>query len=151
MILAVGNDAQFARFCRVAGCPELADDDRFARNAGRVRHREVLVPLLAERLKRRPRAEWLAALEAAKVPCGPINDLADVFADPQVLARAMTVDLPHPLAGSVRLVGSPIKLSATPVRYRRAPPLLGADTESVLAEHGYDAGAIAELRRSGVI
>ena len=151
VILAVGNDAQFARFCRVAGCPELADDDRFARNAGRVRHREVLVPLLAERLKRRPRSEWLAALEAAKVPCGPINDLADVFADPQVLARAMTVDLPHPLAGSVRLVGSPIKLSATPVRYRRAPPLLGADTESVLAEHGYDAGAIAELRRSGVI
>ena len=151
VILAVGNDAQFARFCRVAGCPELADDDRFARNAGRVRHREVLVPLLAEHLKRRPRAEWLAALEAAKVPCGPINDLADVFADPQVLARAMTVDLPHPLAGSVRLVGSPIKLSATPVQYRRAPPLLGADADSVLAEHGYDANAIAELRRSGVI
>jgi crotonobetainyl-CoA:carnitine CoA-transferase CaiB-like acyl-CoA transferase len=151
LILAVGNDAQFARFCGVAGCPELAEDDRFARNAGRVRNRAVLVPLLAERLKQRPRSEWLTKLEAAKVPCGPINDLADVFADPQVLARAMTVELQHPLAGSVRLVGSPIKLSATPVRYLRAPPLLGADTESVLAEHGYDAEAIAALRRSGVI
>ncbi len=116
VILAVGNDAQFARFCRVAGCLELAEDDRFARNAGRVRHRTVLVPLLAERLKQRPRAEWLAALDAAKVPCGPINDLADVFSDPQVLARSMTVDLPHPLSGSVRLVASPIKLSATPVQ-----------------------------------
>ena len=151
VILAVGNDAQFARFCRVAGCPELAEDERFARNAGRVRHRSVLVPLLAEHLKRRPRAEWLAALEAAKVPCGPINDLADVFADPQVLARAMTVDLAHPLAGSVRLVGSPIKLSATPVQYHRAPPLLGADTDSVLADYGFDPAQVRALRSSGAI
>ena len=99
LILAVGNDAQFARFCAVAGCSELAADPRFARNAGRVRDRAVLVPLLAARLKLRPRAEWLSALEAAKVPCGPINDLADVFADPQVRERAMTVELPHPLVG----------------------------------------------------
>jgi crotonobetainyl-CoA:carnitine CoA-transferase CaiB-like acyl-CoA transferase len=151
LILAVGNDAQFARFCAIAGCSELALDERFARNAGRVRHRSVLVPLLAARLKLKPRAEWLAALEAAKVPCGPINDLADVFADPQVQARAMTVELAHPRAGSVRVVANPIRLSATPVRYRCAPPLLGADTDAVLAEFGFDAAAIAALRESGAI
>jgi len=151
LILAVGNDTQFARFCAVAGCAELAGDDRFARNAGRVRHRAVLVPLLAARLKLRPRAAWLADLEAAKVPCGPINDLAEVFADPHVRERDMTVEMPHPLAGSVRVVASPIKLAATPVRYRRPPPLLGADTEAVLAELGFDAAAIARLRARGAI
>ena len=151
LILAVGNDTQFARFCAVAGCAELAGDDRFARNAGRVRHRAVLVPLLAARLKLRPRAAWLADLEAAKVPCGPINDLAEVFADPHVRERDMTVEMPHPLAGSVRVVASPMKLAATPVRYRRPPPLLGADTEAVLAELGFDAAAIARLRARGAI
>jgi crotonobetainyl-CoA:carnitine CoA-transferase CaiB-like acyl-CoA transferase len=151
LILAVGNDAQFARFCLVAGCPELAEDPRFARNADRVRNRGVLVPMLAARLTQRPRADWLGALAAAKVPCGPINDLGDVFADPQVLARAMTVDLPHPLAGSVRLVGSPMKLSATPVQYRRAPPLLGADTDAVLAELGLGAEAIRALKDAGAV
>ena len=151
MILAVGNDGQFARFCAVAGCAELARDPRFARNADRVRHRATLVPLLAATLKRRPRRDWLEALEAAKVPCGPINDLADVFADPQVQARGMTVDVAHPLAGSIRLVSSPMKLSATPVRHDRAPPLLGADTEPVLAEFGLDAAAIAALRSAGAI
>jgi crotonobetainyl-CoA:carnitine CoA-transferase CaiB-like acyl-CoA transferase len=151
LILAVGNDAQFARFCAVAGCPELAADERFSRNAGRVRHRAVLVPLLAARLVLRPRAEWLAALEAAKVPCGPINDLAEVFADPQVQDRGMTVEMPHPLAGTVRLVASPIKLTATPVRYRLPPPLLGQDTDDVLAELGFDAAAIAGLRKRGAI
>jgi len=151
LILAVGNDAQFARLCAVAGCSELATDPRFARNAGRVRNRAVLVPLLSARLKLRTRAEWLSDLEAAKVPAGPINDLAEVFADPHVRHRAMAVELPHPLAGSVRLVASPIKLGATPVRYRRAPPLLGADTDAVLAEIGLDAPAIAALRRAGAI
>ena len=151
LILAVGNDAQFGRFCAVAGCPELAADLRFARNAGRVRHRAALVPLLAARLKLRPRAAWLADLEAAKVPCGPINDLAEVFADPQVRERAMTVEMPHSLAGTVRMVANPIKLGATPVRYRRAPPLLGADTDEVLGELGLDAATIADLRRRGAI
>jgi len=151
LILAVGNDAQFARFCAVAGCAELATDDRFARNAGRVRHRAILVPLLAARLKMRPRAAWLADLETAKVPCGPINDLAEVFADPQVHERGMTVEMPHPLAGSVRMVASPMKLAVTPVRYRRAPPVLGADTDAVLAELGLDAAAIAGLRARGAI
>ncbi len=151
LILAVGNDSQFARFCTVAGCDELAVDERFARNAGRVRHRDVLVPLLAARMKLKARAEWLVQLEAAKVPAGPINDLAEVFADPQVQVREMTVDMPHPVAGSVRLVASPIKLAATPVSYRRAPPELGADTDAVLAEFGFDAASIALLRACGAI
>ncbi len=151
LILAVGNDAQFARFCAVAGCGELALDPRFARNADRVRHRATLVPLLAAVLKRRDRRDWLEALEATKVPCGPINDLADVFADPQVRAREMTVEVAHPLAGPIRLVASPLKLSATPVRYDRAPPLLGADTEEVLAGFGLDPAAIAALRSAGAI
>ncbi len=151
LILAVGNDGQFARFCALAGCSELATDQRFVRNAGRVRHREILVPLLAARLKLKPRAEWLAELESAKVPAGPINDLAEVFADPQVKVREMTVDMPHPVAGSVRLVASPIKLAATPVSYRRSPPVLGADTDSVLSEFGLDDAAIASLRAAGAI
>ena len=151
LILAVGNDGQFARFCAVAGCPGLAADPRFARNAGRVRERAVLVPLLADRMRTKTRGEWLEALEAAKVPCGPINDLGEVFADPQVRARAMTVGVPHPLAGTLTLVASPIKLGRTPVQYRRAPPLLGADTDAVLAESGLDAEAIASLHASGAI
>ena len=151
LILAVGNDGQFARFCAVAGRPELATDPRFAVNASRVRHRSTLVPILAELLKQKVRSEWLASLEAAKVPCGPINDLADVFADPQVRSREMTVDLPHPLAGNVRVVASPLKLSATPVQYRLAPPLLGADTDAVLREFGLDEAAIALLRQTSSI
>jgi crotonobetainyl-CoA:carnitine CoA-transferase CaiB-like acyl-CoA transferase len=151
MILAVGNDGQFAKFCEVAGCPELARDTRFTRNADRVRHRSVLVPMLAERMRQRPKAEWLAALEAAKVPCGPINDLAEVFADPQVQARGMTVQLPHPLAEQVRLVASPMKLSATPVQYRRPPPLLGEHTDEVLAEAGLSPDDIAAVRAAGVL
>ena len=151
LILAVGNDGQFARFCTVAGCPELAADPRFARNAGRVRERAMLVPLLAQRMRTRSRSAWLDALEAAKVPCGPINDLAEVFADPQVRARAMTVEVPHPLAGALRLVASPMKLGRTPVQYRRAPPLLGADTDAVLAESGLDPEAIESLRAKGAI
>src|SRR5450432_1461984 len=151
LILAVGNDAQFARFCAVAGCDELALDARFARNADRVRHRGTLVPLLAAALKERTRAAWMADLEAAKVPCGPINDLAEVFADPQVRSRDMTVEMAHPLAGSIRVVASPLKLSGTPVRYRLAPPLLGADTEQILAEFGFGPAAIASLRGEGAI
>ena len=146
LILAVGNDAQFERFCQVAGIPELARDPRYARNAGRVGARAELVPLLARVLVTRSRADWLTALEAAKVPCGPINDLAEVFADPQVRSRAMTVRMPHPLAGEVELVASPLHLSATPVQYRRPPPLLGQHTDEVLAEVGLDASEIARLR-----
>ena len=147
MIVAVGNDSQFAKFCEVAGAPQVAQDARFARNAERVRHRATLVPLLAMLMKARTRSDWLAALEAAKVPSGPINDLADVFADPHVQAREMTVRLPHPLAGAVTLVASPMKLSATPVQYRRPPPLLGEHTAEVLREFGIDTdGAEREIR-----
>ena len=151
LILAVGNDGQYAKFCDVAGVPELAADPRFVRNADRVRHRATLVPLLAEVLKRRGKADWLAALEAAKVPCGAINDLAEVFADPQVRARCMTVDVPHPLAGSVPLVASPVRMSRTPVQYRRAPPLLGEHTAEVLREFGVDAAQCATLQEQGAI
>jgi len=151
VILAVGNDKQFERFCAVAGCAELARDPRFARNAERVRHRGVLVPLLAERLRTRARAQWLAELDAANVPCGPINDLADVFADPHVAARGMTLAVDHPLNPLLRLVASPMKLSATPVSLRRAPPLLGQHTAEVLAEFGFDAAEVARLRAGGVI
>jgi crotonobetainyl-CoA:carnitine CoA-transferase CaiB-like acyl-CoA transferase len=151
MILAVGNDGQFAKFCEVAGCAGLAQDERFRKNADRVRHRDVLVPLLAEVMKQRGRQAWLSALEAAKVPCGPINSLAEVFDDPQVHARGMTVPVPHPLTDELRLVASPIKLSATPVQYRQAPPLLGQHTEQVLAEFGVSACELAALRQQGVV
>lgn len=151
LILAVGNDQQFERFCAVAGCAELARDERYARNAARVRHRETLVPLLAERLRQRVRADWMAALEAAKVPCGPINDLAEVFADPQVCERGMTVTVPHPHSDALELVASPMKLSATPVRVTRPPPLLGQHTDEVLAEIGIDATARQGLRERGII
>jgi crotonobetainyl-CoA:carnitine CoA-transferase CaiB-like acyl-CoA transferase len=151
LILAVGNDSQFAKFCEVAGQPGLAADPRFARNADRVRHRAVLVPMLAALMKARTRADWLQSLEAAKVPSGPINDLADVFADPQVRERQMTVSLPHPLAGSVKLVASPMKFSATPVQYQRPPPLLGEHTSEVLRELGLSERDIAALRATNTV
>jgi crotonobetainyl-CoA:carnitine CoA-transferase CaiB-like acyl-CoA transferase len=151
LILAVGNDGQFERFCAVAGCPELARDERYSRNAARVRHREALVPLLAATMRTRGRADWLAALDAAGVPCGPINDLAEVFADPQVQERGMRVALAHPLVNRLELVASPMKLSATPVQLRLAPPLLGQHTGEVLAELGLDADEIAVLRAQGAL
>ena len=152
IILAVGNDGQFAKFCQVAGRPELASDARYARNQDRVRHRAELVPLLEQVLKTRGKADWLAALEAAKVPCGAINNLAEVFADPQVRARDMVHEWKHPLADGLRLVNSPLKLGATPVRHDLPPPLLGQHTGEVLGEVlGYDAERIAALRAQEVI
>ncbi|TCO81033.1 crotonobetainyl-CoA:carnitine CoA-transferase CaiB-like acyl-CoA transferase [Plasticicumulans lactativorans] len=152
LILAVGNDAQFARFCEVAGVAELARDPRFATNRARVAHRAELVPLLAARMALKPRDAWLAELGRVNVPCGPINTLDQVFADPQVQHRGLRVDLPHPLAGSVPGVGSPLKLSATPVEYGGAPPTLGQHTDSVLGELlGYPRDAIERLRAHGVV
>lgn len=133
MILAVGNDGQFARFCQVAGHPEWAQDERFATNPQRVRHRTELIPLLRQTTVMRTTAEWVSALEQADVPCGPVNRLDQVFADPQVQARGIRVDLPHPL-GTVSTVASPVRLSATPVQYRRPPPLVGQHTEEVLRD-----------------
>ncbi|CAA9411662.1 MAG: L-carnitine dehydratase/bile acid-inducible protein F [uncultured Ramlibacter sp.] len=134
VIIAVGNDGQFAKFCEVAGAPELARDPRFGRNQDRVRNRAVLVPLLEALMKTRPKARWLADLEAAKVPCGAINNLAEVFADPQVRQRGMVTEWDHPLAPGLRLVSSPMKLSGTPVRTDLAPPLLGQHTREVLVD-----------------
>jgi crotonobetainyl-CoA:carnitine CoA-transferase CaiB-like acyl-CoA transferase len=152
VIVAVGNDGQFRKLCEVAGCPELGRDERFATNPARVKHRELLVPLLAARIRERPVQHWADALEAAGVPCGPINDIGQAFADPQVRARGMRVEMPHPAAGTVALVASPMKLSRTPPEYRLPPPLLGQHTDEVLAERlGYDAQAIAGLRAAGVI
>ena len=151
LILAVGNDKQFAKFSELAGRPDWASDPRFVTNADRVRHRALLVPQLAEAIKARPRDVWLAALEAAKVPCGAINNLAQAFADPQVQAREMTVALPHPLSDGLRLVASPMKLSATPVAYRHAPPLLGQHTRELLAEAGLSSADIEALLVARVV
>ncbi|MBK8336960.1 MAG: CoA transferase [Sterolibacteriaceae bacterium] len=152
MILAIGNDSQFARFCEVAGRAELAADARFSSNAQRVAWRAELIPLLRQTTVMRTTREWIVALEQAGVPCGPINDLAGVFADPQVVARGLRIELPHPLAGSVPLVANPIRYSATPVEYRNAPPLLGRDTASALRDWlGCDAARIAALVAQGAV
>ena len=152
LILAVGNDGQFAKFCEVAGRPELAADPRFAKNQDRVRNRGVLVPMLEAVMRGRTKADWLAALEAAKVPCGAINNLAEVFDDPQVNQRGMVTEWEHPLHLGLRLVSSPMKLSATPVRSELPPPLLGQHTEEVLRELlACNDGRLAELRNLKVI
>jgi crotonobetainyl-CoA:carnitine CoA-transferase CaiB-like acyl-CoA transferase len=152
IIVAVGNDNQYAKFCAVAGRPDLATDTRFARNQDRVRHRAVLVPLLEAIMKTRRKADWLPALEAAKVPCGAINNLAEVFADPHVRERGMVTQWQHPLAGDLNLVSSPIKLSATPVRTDHPPPLLGQHTHEVLSGVlGLSAAQIEQLQQQGVI
>ena len=152
IILAVGNDGQYAKFCEVAGRPDLASEPRFVKNADRVRHRAELVPLLEAVMKTRPKADWLSALEAAKVPCGAINSLDEVFADPQVQARGMVTHWPHPLRAELPLVSSPIKLEKTPVRTDRPPPMLGQHTDEVLGELlGVDAARLATLRDRQVI
>lgn len=152
IILAIGNDGQFRKFAEAAGRPEWAEDPRFAGNAQRVANRGVLVPLIRQVTVFRTTAEWVSLLEAVGVPCGPVNDLAQVFQDPQVVARQLALTLAHPLAGSVAQVASPIRLSRTPVEYRRAPPLLGEHTDEVLGQLlGLDQEALGRLRASQVI
>ena len=152
VILAVGNDGQFAKFCAVANRPDLAAHPHYAKNTDRVRHRAELVPLLEAIMKTRTKAEWLPALEAAKVPCGAINNLAEVFADPQVQARQMVTPWQHPIEPHLRLVASPLKLSETPVRNDLPPPLLGQHTDEVLAQVlAYSAEQLRLLREQGVI
>jgi len=146
LIVAVGNDSQFRAYCGVIGLPELAGDPRYATNPGRVVNRGQLVPVLAERMKTGARDHWLRELERAGVPAGPINTLDQVYDDPQVRARGMRQDLPHPVAGSVPLAASPMRFSASPVQYRRAPPMLGQHTEEVLREElGLDEEEIRAL------
>jgi crotonobetainyl-CoA:carnitine CoA-transferase CaiB-like acyl-CoA transferase len=152
IILAVGNDGQFAKFCAVAGVPEMAKDPRYALNADRVRNRAELVPQLEAILLTRTKADWLGALEAAKVPCGAINNLGEVFADKHVHARQMVNTWQHPIEPELKLVASPIKMSRTPVRQDLPPPLLGQHTHDVLADVlGYSAEQQAALRSKGVI
>ena len=155
IILAVGNDSQYLKFCRVAGIPELGVNPLFAKNRDRVLNRGQLVPILDVVMKLRGKADWLAALEAAQVPCGAINNLAEVFADPQIGAREMVTHWRHPLKNDLPLVASPIRLSATPVRTPGqggiAPPLLGQHTAEVLREVlNYTDAQLAELKNSGV-
>jgi crotonobetainyl-CoA:carnitine CoA-transferase CaiB-like acyl-CoA transferase len=152
IIVAVGNEKQFARMCEVIGRPDLASDARFASNASRVHNREELVAILQGIFVTRTMRDWLQALERAGVPCGPINTVANVFADPQVQARGLKLDLPHPSIGSVPSVANPIKYSMTPIDYRSAPPMLGADTDEILREMlGVTPAEIARLRKSGVV
>ncbi|WP_321852203.1 CaiB/BaiF CoA-transferase family protein [Burkholderia diffusa] len=152
IIVAVGNDGQFRKFVEAGGRPELADDERFATNPSRVRHRDTLVPILAEMVKTRGKTGWIGALEAAGVPCGPINELDEVFDNEQVVARGMQVSLPHPCGADVKLVRNPIRMSATPPVARTAPPLLGAQTEDILRDMlGYDEARIAALKAKQAI
>ena len=152
IIVAVGNETQFARMCEVIGRPDLASDERFATNAARVNHRGEIVAILHGIFVTRTMLDWLDALERVGVPCGPINTIADVFADPQVQARGLRIDLPHPAIGTVPSVANPIKYSATPISYRSAPPMLGADTDEVLREMvGVTSAEIARLRKAGIV
>jgi len=152
IILTIGNDDQFARFCEVAGRPEWAGDERYATNAARVANRDTLIPALRQTTVMKTTAEWLRLLEEAGVPGGPVNTIEQVFQDPQVRHRGLRIDLSHPLTPSVPLVGSPLRLSRSPVRYASAPPLLGEHTERVLADLlGLDADHVARLKTDGVI
>ena len=152
IILAVGNDGQYAKFCTVASRLDLCQDPRFIKNADRVRHRAVLVPMLEEVLRTRSKADWLLALETAKVPCGAINNLSEVFNDPHIRSRDMVTTWQHPASGPLELVSSPMKLSETPVRTDLPPPLLGEHTEDVLRELlALDDSALAQLRLHQII
>jgi len=152
LILAVGNDGQFRKFCDVAGVPEWAADPRFATNAARVRQRETIVPLIDAVMRTRTQSAWLAQLEAAGIPCGPINAIDQVFDDPHVKARGMRIDLPHPQAASVPGVRAPLRLSGSPLSYAAPPPLLGEHSRSVLRDRlGIDDVSLAGLIARGVV
>ena len=152
VILACGNDNLYRKFCDAAGCPELATDPRFATNGKRVENRAELTRLLGEIFRRRTKKEWVELLEAAGVPNGPINDIAQVFAEPQVVARGVRIEVDHPVAGRLPMVASPMRFSGTPLEHKTPPPLLGQHTEEVLsALLGMDPAEIARLRERGAI
>lgn len=150
-ILACGNDKQFRAVCQVIGLSALADDERFASNPQRVKHRDSVVPLLAEAFMAKGRDQWLKLLDEAGVPCGPINTVDEAFRDPQIQHRGMEIHLQDSVGQNVPLVGCPIKLSGTPVEYNQAPPKLGEHTDDVLRALGYDAARIATLREQGTV
>jgi crotonobetainyl-CoA:carnitine CoA-transferase CaiB-like acyl-CoA transferase len=149
--VAIGSERQWPRLCAALELETLAGDPRFADNDGRVRNRGVLRPILADRFTSRTSAAWLARLDAAQVPCGPVNDVAAAFSQPQAQARDMDVTVDHPVLGPIRQVGVPFKLSATPASIRSAPPLLGEHNDEILAELGYDSAAIAALHKSAAV
>ncbi|MGZ5092619.1 MAG: CaiB/BaiF CoA transferase family protein [Burkholderiales bacterium] len=152
IILACGNDNLFGKFCEVAGCQELTTDPRYATNAKRVENRAAITEVLAAIFRKRTTREWVSSLEAAGVANGPINDIEQVFAEPQVVARGMRIDLPHPTAGTVPLVASPMRFSATPLEHKVPPPTLGQHTIEILRDIlGKDAAAIAKLRESRIV
>jgi crotonobetainyl-CoA:carnitine CoA-transferase CaiB-like acyl-CoA transferase len=152
IILAVGNDAQFERFCEIADRPDLAADERFRNNSGRVSNREILLPQVIDIMRLRSSADWLELLNARGIPCGPINNLDEVFADPQVRHRGLQIELEHPTAGSVPGVANPIRFSQTPLEFERAPPLLGQHTRAVLQRLlGLDGVTLDELQGQAVI
>ena len=149
--VAVGSERIWERFCRAIHRDDLKDNPKFATNGDRVRSRSTLVPLLQEHFLTRPVEEWVADLHAATVPCGPINDLADVFSDPQVLARRMYLEIPHPTLGSIKQTGLPIKFSVTPGRMQRHPPLLGEHNGEILAALGYTEDDIHRMKEESII
>jgi crotonobetainyl-CoA:carnitine CoA-transferase CaiB-like acyl-CoA transferase len=153
IIIATGNDRQFRDTCAILGIDDIAFDPRFVHNAARVADRAELIPLMEARTRTFRRDDLLAKLEAAHVPAGPINSVADVFADPQVVARGMRLDLPSEQAagGSVPAIRNPIVLSDTPLTYPAASPGLGGDTDAVLTALGYDAAEVERLTAAGVI
>jgi len=151
LMLAVGNDAIWRRFAPAAGLDDLVDDPRFATNPLRVSHRDELLPLVADAMASRTSAQWVEVLDAAEVPVGPIQTVDEVVTDPQVLARGMVGEVEHPTAGTLRTIGCPVRLTATPPQVRTAPPLLGQHTDDVLAELGVDAERLTALRASGAV
>jgi formyl-CoA transferase len=152
IIVATGNDGQYQKFVEVGGRADLATHESYATNPLRVKNRDELVPILAEMVKAKPRDWWIEQLEAVGVPCGPINDLHDVFKNPQVQARGMMIETPHPTAGKVKLVRNPMRLSASPAETDMAPPLLGQHTDEVLREVlGRSESDIADLRAKGIL
>jgi crotonobetainyl-CoA:carnitine CoA-transferase CaiB-like acyl-CoA transferase len=151
VVLAVGNDGQYAKMCQAISRPELATDPRYIKNADRVRNKEVLLPLIEDIFKKWTRADLCAAMDAVGVPCGPINGIDEVFEIPQVKHRGMKMDLPHPTSGTVPSVANPMKFTENKIEYRSAPPLLGADSDDILHSLGMSDAEIAKLREQGVV
>jgi crotonobetainyl-CoA:carnitine CoA-transferase CaiB-like acyl-CoA transferase len=151
IVVAVGNDAIWCRFCPAIDLPELADDPKFRTNKDRLAHYGELRAVLESAIATRSRAEWTVRFQAASVPCGSVRDVAEVLADPHLQAREMIATLPHATLGPTRVINTPIKLSDTPGELRTAPPTLGQHTDAVLAELGYDPQMVASLKTSGAI